>query len=213
MNLFNTHTHRTKDPDWEILSVSPDDSVSVYHSFGVHPWKAHTIPLDEISDKADKKLNDKTLAIGEIGLDRIKGPSLELQISVFIEQIELSEKEKLPVILHCVKAWNEVALIKRKLNPTQIWVFHGFAKANLVEAVLQENIVISIGTDIFTNLKLQKALSLIPNENLLLETDDSNISIQEVYQKVADLKGISLVLLQKNIEQNVKRIFPKWHIG
>jgi TatD DNase family protein len=213
MNLFNCHTHKAKNRNFEIISVGLEENISTFHSLGVHPWKAHLINSAFLENKVLHRLTDKTLAIGEIGLDRIKGPNLDLQIDVFIQQIDISEREKLPVIIHCVKAWNELAMIKRKLEPEQIWIFHGFAKANLMEEVLREKMIISIGGDIFTNLKLQKIIPNIPNDCLLLETDDRAIPIEKVYEKVAQLKGISLVLLTEIIEQNFKRIFPKWHIG
>lgn len=213
MNLFNSHTHKSKNRDWEILSIAPEENISTYHSLGIHPWKAHLTKVEFIQHKLTNRISEHTLAIGEAGLDRIKGPNLELQMSVFIEQIAVSEEHQLPLMIHCVKAWNELSMIKRKFEPQQIWVFHGFAKANLLEEVLREKMVVSIGGDILTNLKLQKIIPQIPNENLLLETDDRSIPIEKVYEKVAQLKGISLVLLREIIEQNVKRIFPKWQIG
>ncbi len=213
MNLFNCHTHFSKNKLLEIQSISPDETASSFHSLGIHPWKAHTLPEEKIEDAILKKLSVSTLAIGEIGLDRLKGPNLERQISVFIQQIEIAEAEKLPVILHCVKTWNEISLVKRKLNPAQAWIYHGFAKANLVDVVLQENVIISLGADVLTNKKLQKVVYRIPNNMLLLETDESKISIDKIYEKVAELKGISLLHLAEIIEKNVKRIFPKWQIG
>ncbi len=213
MNLFNCHTHKSKNRDYEIISVALEENISTFHSIGVHPWKAHLTNIEFVENKLLHRITDKTLAIGEIGLDRIQGPNLELQIDMFIQQVEISENEKLPVIIHCVKAWNELAIIKRKLDPTQTWIFHGFSKANLLEEVLREGMVVSIGTDIFTNLKLQKIVAKIPNDRLLLETDDKLIPIEDIYKKVAELRGISFVLLTEIIEQNFKRIFPKWHIG
>ena len=53
------------------------------------------------------------IALGEIGLDKLKGPSMEVQLAVFKEQIALSEKLELPVIIHCVRAWNELVLVKK----------------------------------------------------------------------------------------------------
>lgn len=213
MNYLNCHTHKSKKRDFEILAVAPEETPTSYHSVGIHPWKAHLLKTENLQDKLLNRITPKTLAIGEIGLDGMKGPKLELQIGVFIDQIEAAESAELPVLIHCVKAWSELSMIKRKLAPKQIWVYHGFAKANLLDEVLREKMVISIGADILTNLKLQKVISKIPNNHLLLETDDKAVSIEEIYQKVAELKGISLVLLGEIIEKNCKRIFPKWQIG
>jgi TatD DNase family protein len=213
MNYFNCHTHKSKKRDWEIIAVAPEETPTSFHSVGIHPWKAHLLKTENLQDKLLNRITPKTLAIGEIGLDAMKGPRLELQIDVFIDQVEASETAKLPVLIHCVKAWSELSMIKRKLEPTQIWVYHGFAKANLLDEVLREKMIVSIGADILTNLKLQKVISKIPNDRLLLETDDKDVTIQEIYEKVAELKGITLVLLGDIIEKNFKRIFPKWQIG
>ncbi|MFA7274698.1 MAG: TatD family hydrolase [Crocinitomicaceae bacterium] len=213
MNFCNCHTHTSTNPDWEILSPDFIDLPTHFHSIGIHPWKVNEINREQLEDVLLAHTTDKTVAIGEIGLDRLKGPDLDLQIAVFEKQIDFSEKVALPVILHCVKAWNELIVVKRKKNPKQTWIYHGFNKANLLEEVLKEHVVISIGTAIFENAKLQNVVAKIPNEMLLLETDDSAISIEKVYEKVAEIKGITLVLLREIIEQNCKRIFPKWHIG
>ncbi len=213
MNLCNCHTHSSKNPTWEIFSTSPVKFVDTVHSVGVHPWNSGEKAVVELIQSMHAFINKNTVAIGEIGLDRLKGPDFDIQLKIFFQQIEISEKVELPVILHCVKSWNEIAAAKRKINPKQTWIFHGFSKANLMREVLKENVVISIGSAILSNLKLQNALNFIPNDSLLLETDESEIPIHEIYQKVAQLKGITLVSLQKIIEQNCKRIFPKWQIG
>jgi TatD DNase family protein len=67
--------------------------------------------------------------------------------------------------------------------------------------------MISIGAGILNNTKLQEALLRIPNDQLFLETDDSEITILEVYKKVSTLKNLSLSELEEIIEKNFKRIF------
>lgn len=213
MNYLNCHTHKTKNPNLEIISIVPGEKVSTFHSIGVHPWKAHFVSDNQIDNLIVNQIKDSTLAIGEIGLDRMKGPGLDRQISVFKRQIEISENVKLPVIIHCVKSWETISMIKRKLQPKQTWIFHGFAKANLLKEVLHEKIIISIGKDVINNLKLQSVISFIPDNMLLLETDDADTPIEKVYEKVAQLKGISTLLLCEIIEKNFKHIFPKWQIG
>jgi TatD DNase family protein len=213
MNFCNCHTHTSKNPDWEIFSACFDDHLTNFHSIGVHPWEIEASESEKIEDELLLHLTNKTVAIGEIGLDRLKGPDLALQQAVFEKQIDFSEKVALPVILHCVKGWNELIAVKRKKNPKQTWIYHGFNKVNLLEEVLKEKVVISIGTAILANEKLQNVVAQIPNDMLLLESDDSDLPIEKVYEKVAEIKGITLVLLREIIEQNCKRIFPKWHIG
>lgn len=213
MNLYNCHTHQCMNPGQEIFCSDLTPILTKPHSIGIHPWKADGLSVKEIDRILVAMLNNHTVALGEIGLDRLHGPDIQLQKSVFAHQIEFSERQNLPVILHCVKAWSDILQIRKQRQPKQIWIYHGFSKANILQEIVEEGIVVSIGADILTHKKLQEVLPLIPNENLLLETDDRSIDIQLIYTKVAELKEISLVLLSEIIEQNCKRIFPKWQIG
>ena len=73
--------------------------------------------------------------------------------------------------------------------------------------------MISIGASILSNSKLQEVILTIPNGQLLLETDDSEINIFEIYQKVSEIKKISLPELQGIILNNFQNTFTKWSIG
>lgn len=204
--LVNIHTHYKRADSIEIVNCSEIFDLPSYYSFGIHPWDSETNGL-KISEIENKALDKFMLAIGEIGLDKVKGPAFEIQQSCFIDQVLIAEKINRPVIIHCVKAWNEIAAIKKQLQPKQTWIFHGFSKAAILESVLQEGLMISIGAEIMNNTKFQEALLRIPNDQLFLETDDSEITILEIYKKVSTLKNLSLSELEEIIENNFKRIF------
>jgi TatD DNase family protein len=75
----------------------------------------------------EEKLKDENcFALGECGLDKITASDFELQKVVFKKQIQLSEKHQKPLIIHCVKAHQELIEIKKELKPKQVWIFHGF---------------------------------------------------------------------------------------
>ncbi len=204
--LVNIHTHYKRNDSIEIVNAIDIIDLSYYYSVGIHPWNAETNSL-KISNLENKAHDKFMLAIGEIGLDKIKGPALEIQKMCFIDQVLIAEKINRPVIIHCVKAWNEIMEIKKDLQPKQIWIFHGFTKVSILESVLEEGLMISIGAGIMNNLKLQEALKNIPNEQLFLETDDSEITILEIYKKVSTIKNLSLSELEEIIENNFNRIF------
>jgi TatD DNase family protein len=204
--LVNIHTHYKRADSIEIVNCSEILDFPSYYSLGIHPWDsgAKGLKISEIERNSEDKF---MIAIGEIGLDKIKGPLLEIQKMCFIDQVLIAEKINRPVIIHCVKAWNEIAAIKKQLQPKQTWIFHGFSKAAILDSVLQEGLMISIGAGILNNATLQEALLRIPNDQLFLETDDSEITILEVYKKVSTLKKLSLSELEQIIENNFKRIF------
>lgn len=204
--LINIHTHRSTGRQIEVVNRTFEDLVPEYFSFGIHPWEM------ELWEAKINEMNlilslDNCLAVGEIGLDKLKGPNLVRQMTIFKQQIQLAEQHKLPVILHCVKAWNELKNLKRELKPKQPWIFHGFSKAALTKEVLNEGIYISLGQAILTSLSLQNALLNIPLDRLFLETDDASCTIEEIYQKVSELKNIPLSELEKQLEENFKLVF------
>lgn len=210
--FINIHTHFYTGRQIEVVSRTFEDVLPEYFSFGIHPWE-----IDEWENKLaifDSFLSlNGCLAVGEIGLDKLKGPEINKQIELFNRQIHFSEEFHLPVILHCVKAWNELKSLKRELNPKQPWIFHGFTKSTLTEEVLKEGIYISIGNAILTSPTLQSALKNIPSDRLFLETDDADCSIEDIYAKVSELKNIPLSQLQSQLEENFKNVFTKWITG
>ena len=211
--LFDCHSHFNSLNHVTILNISGvnDEDIKCF-SLGIHPWESSKIEDNFLSIEHLAK-GEKCIAIGEIGLDKVRGPNILIQKNVFEKQIEISEKLKLPVIIHCVKAWNELKVLKQKLNPIQVWIYHGFNKIGILEEVLESGLMISIGSSILSNIKLQMQLELIPNDKLLLETDDSQIDIFDIYKKVSEIKKISLSELEQIIEENFKRIFRKWQSG
>lgn len=211
MIFFNAHTHFSVHPSSEILQVGLDQATSNFHSVGIHPWESASYSDLSVEKIIEKCANPNCIAIGEIGLDGLKGPEMSLQRDVFIDQVLIAEKLELPVIIHCVKAWNEIREIKKKLKPKQIWMSHGFAQSNIVQEVVRENFMISLGAHILKHPKKEVIVEAIPLNQLLLETDDIEIDIREIYQCVADLKKIPLHELAQIIEFNLKNTFPKWH--
>ena len=211
--LIDIHSHKRNVNYLTIVNKSDSNvTESDCFSFGIHPWNTSEIEDNFLNFEKEISLI-KCLAIGEIGLDKLNGPKIDVQKKVFLKQIEISEKYELPIILHCVKSWNEISEIRKLLNPIQSWIYHGFNKAGIINEVLKSDIYVSIGSSIFTNIKLQEIVNLIPNERLFLETDDSNLDIFDIYKKVSEIKKISLSELEQIIEENFKRIFRKWQSG
>ena len=206
--LINIHTHRSTGRQIEVVNRTFEDLVPEYFSFGIHPWEIE-LWEEKINEMSQVLSEENCLAVGEIGLDKLKGPNLVRQMTIFKQQIQLAEQHKLPVILHCVKAWNELKNLKRELKPKQPWIFHGFSKAALTKEVLNEGIYISLGQAILTSLSLQNALINIPLDRLFLETDDASCTIEEIYHKISELKNIPLSELEKQLEENFKLVFTK----
>lgn len=125
--ITDIHTHRLTDPEHQILSVEPGEEIPAnarYISVGRHPWHADRETSDE--EWARILADPRVVAIGETGLDKLRGPDLETQERELRKHVALSESEGLPLILHCVKAFDRLIALKRELKPHQPWVIHGF---------------------------------------------------------------------------------------
>jgi TatD DNase family protein len=207
--FVNIHTHFEQSDGIFILNGKPKNDLCALYSFGIHPYDSLIIDFNE--DIFNKEITQKNcLAIGECGLDKNTSVPIETQISLFKQQITFSEKHRLPLIIHCVRAWNEILAIKKELKPNQPWIYHGFRKSNLVENVLDSGCYLSIGTAIIYDQKLQQSIEKIPLEKLFLETDDdTSHSIQEVYKAVARLKNVPIEELQKQLLKNFELVFRK----
>lgn len=209
----NTHTHFSFSKENEIRNVEPGERADYFHSVGIHPWKADSVLVSDVIDVLVKSINEQTLAIGECGLDGMKGPAIPVQSPIFEQHILLSEEIKLPLIIHCVKAWNELHALRKKYNPVQPWIFHGFLKYGILHQVVRSGMMISLGTGIIHHPKREEIVQHIPDHQLLLETDDVQIEIKQVYEGVAALKKISLHDLKNQVNTNFKNTFTKWQIG
>lgn len=178
-------------------------------SIGIHPWFINKENIDKELLIIEKKLQHKNCyAVGECGLDKITETDFELQKTVFIKQVLLSEKYKKPLIIHCVKSYQEIMQLKNTLKPIQIWILHGFHKnLQVAQSLLKNDVILSFGAAIINNKKLQEVITGIPINNILLETDNAKIEIKEIYQKVANLKNIEVLELQQKIKENFTKIF------
>ena len=209
-DFFNIHTHVSVHPESEILSLAPEelstDNRSLYASVGIHPWTLTKENADIQWNALHESIKDKRIvAIGECGLDKLKGPSMELQTAVFKQEAALAEDSSLPLIIQCVKAFNELIQLKKEISHRQSWIIHGFrGKLPLALDCIRHGFYLSIGSHFQEN-----TLKTIPLDRLFIETDESEESIGSIYQRVAETKGISQQELLEAINKNVREVFFK----
>ena len=214
MDFIDIHTHK-KQLSENVFSVANKYPVSLDFtspfSIGIHPWFINKNKIEaELLILAKKLQHKNCVALGECGLDKVIKTDFELQKTVFKKQIQLSEKYQKPLIIHCVKAYQDIVELKKELKPTQVWLVHGFNKNwQVAQSLLKNGILLSFGTAMINHKKLQEVVAKVPLEKLFLETDDKDDAIVEVYVKVAKLKGVPLEILQQKIQENFKQLFLK----
>ena len=167
---------------------------------GIHPWMAEKEVLDTT-------FFDGAIAIGEIGLDFVCDVDRTVQEQIFRAQLMEAEARKLPVVLHCVRAFEPMMKILAE-HTLQGVIFHGFiGSSQQAERAIKRGYFLSFGPASFRSPKTVEALQNTPLNHIFAETDDSKEMIENVYQKIALTKGISVDNLQDIIEENYKNIF------
>lgn len=148
----------------------------VYYALGLHPYftEQHSDSDLALLDQELKIRDDKCVAIGECGLDFVKGNDRERQMLLLDAQLDLAIQYDLPVILHCRGAHQQmIKLLKQKKVP-RAGVIHGFS-GSYEQAMdyIRLGYYIGVGSTI-TYLRARKTrntISKLPLANLVLETD------------------------------------------
>ncbi|WP_455668932.1 TatD family hydrolase [Phocaeicola sp.] len=195
--------------DYTIRNVigraNPAPTVEGYYSVGIHPWRASEAGLEEWESLEEAVKHPAVLAIGEAGLDKLTSTDFSLQREVFIKQIFLSESVEKPLVIHCVKAFNELIELKKKYRPRMPWVVHGFRNnLNIARRLMNEDIYLSLGEKYQADV-----LQSIPLERLLTETDESVLGIHTLIERMAEARGLEANDLCNRIDQNARKIFFK----
>lgn len=220
MDLYDIHVHDplTSESDDDVpkqnitrvLNVFPlefeytkDNNTCQYYSCGIHPWYSDNIE-PQLKFLTEIAIDDRVVAIGETGFDKLRGSDMKTQETVFEQQIRLSEDLKKPLIIHCVKAWDELLLMKKRHKPTQSWIIHGYrGKVEQTDQLLSHGFLFSIGEKYDAS-----SLRRIPLDRIFCETDDSNLSIEAVYDNIALSLDLDVDFFAKHIKSNVRRVFP-----
>ena len=78
----------------------------------------HVSKIEEIGK------DSKIVAIGETGIDLLKGGALHKQIDIFMQHVNISERLAKPLIIHCVKAHDIISEIRKRISPKMDWIIH-----------------------------------------------------------------------------------------
>ena len=186
--LVDIHTHN---PRLGVLSPT---------MAGIHPWDAEReLPMPEFS-ACD--------IVGETGLDYSTNVSKEAQYELFLKHLAAAEKFEKPVVLHVVKSFEDVMLALRRYTLQGV-VFHGFiGSSEQAKRAISQGYYLSFGNRSLRSPRTCDVIATIPIENLFCETDDNTeFSIEKIYEEVAALRGIIHEELASEIEKNYRRLF------
>ena len=153
-----------------VVNIEPGEEMLVggIYSVGIHPWST----VEPITLTLLKKLvaavgDERVVAVGECGFDRLRGGSIEIQRSLFDFHARLAERYNKPLIIHAVRANDELIAAIRRHRPSVEWIIHGFrGKPQLAQQLLSEGFSLSIGKKYNRDV-----LEVIPANRLYRETD------------------------------------------
>ncbi len=210
----HSHTGYTNEDIIVVQNIFPGQRNNAgntdYFTTGVHPWFIKEENIEhEMNIIAELAIDDTCIAIGETGLDKVAETPFEFQRTIFEQHLDLAKKLKKPVILHCVRSYNEMQKYRSRSNQEIPWIFHWFnASAEVAFDLIRKNCYLSFGHMLYAdNSKAFKAFPDIPLEHIFFETDDAGYSILDIYSRAAELKQVNLGFLQQKIAANFKRCF------
>ncbi len=204
--LIDTHTHNLQAGPDAIIAIGPDDQLLAdrHYSIGLHPWKADE--ASSIQAIMPTATDPRVVAIGETGLDRLRGASLPVQQRLLLEHIELSEQLEKPLILHSVRTAEEILHLHRQLQPCMPWIIHGFrGKPETARRLLRSGIYLSLGAR-FNH----ETAAIIPTDRLLIETDDDPaVKIEDVAAAVAAARSTSPEVIILQASANLRNLLRR----
>ena len=197
------------------------DSKKIYTSIGIHPLYIN----DDNPEDLFNLVNDKVVAIGEIGLDNSDNNYIN-QKYYFIKQILIANELKLPVIIHSKNSNKEIVnIFENIIKPKYGCVFHCFQPdIEIMKYLVDNGYYISFAGPI-TYKTAKKSLEIvkqIPNESFLIETDspymtpepyreetNNSNNLKYIISKIAEIKSISTDEVISITNQNTKKLFKK----
>lgn len=197
---------------------------NVFLMCGLHPTYTKENYLEELAF-VEKQLEErKFVAIGEIGIDLFWDKTfLKAQQESFRHQIGLAKKYKLPIVIHCRDAFDEVfEILEEQKSDDLFGIFHCFTgDFQQAQRAISLNMKLGIGGVVtFKNGKIDQYLNQIDLKHIVLETDSPYLApvpfrgkrnessyLVNVAQKLAELYGKSVEEIAKITTKNSKDVF------
>jgi len=200
-----------------------------YYALGLHPHflndfeEEHLYILKQRLSLATKSTENRCVALGEIGLDKLITTDAALQEKVFLAQLQMAEYFQLPVILHVVKTQSRTLALLKQVKFSYGGVYHAFSGSEeIANEFIKLGFKLGIGGVITypTAKKTQATLSKLPLSSLVLETDapdmpiyqqteenNSPLNIKMIFTALCQLRKEPQHVVEDQIYENTKSIF------
>ncbi len=207
-----------------MLQLETDFPEHVFLMTGLHPTSVKDNYQEELTHVEDLLSQRSFFAIGEIGIDLYWDKStLDIQKKAFKHQIQLAKKHKLPIVIHCRDAFDEIfAVLEEEKSDDLFGIFHCFTGTlEQAKKAISFNMKLGIGGVVtFKNGKIDQFLNQISLKHIVLETDSPYLApkpfrgkrnesahIIKVLEKLSELYSMSEAEIAEITTTNSKAIF------
>ena len=207
---------------YNLEKAYPDN---IFLMMGLHPTSVQPDSYKKELEHVENQFkNRKFYAVGEIGVDLYWDKNtLGIQQEAFHQQIELAKQHKLPIVIHCREAFDEVFEVLEQHKGDDLYgIFHCFT--GTYEQALQAisyNMLLGIGGVVtFKNGKIDQYLDQIDLKHVVLETDSPYLApkpyrgkrnesayVKLVAEKMAEIHQVSIEHIAEITTENSKRVF------
>lgn len=210
---------------WSTISYLSQMHNNLYYSLGCHPHFMDSYQEGDLQylESLLQNKNKQCVALGEIGLDKYAKVDMQLQESLFIAQLKIAQKLKLPIILHVVKKQGRVLQLLEEHRFTQGGIYHAFSGSEEVAlAFVKLGFKIGVGGVITypNSTTTKQTISRLPIESLVLETDAPDMSLYQqkqafntplnlltIFESLAALRCEAKNCLAAQLYKNTETIF------
>lgn len=201
--IRDIHTHHYPNTSGEaIVQLMPDafyPQQGHFYSVGLHPWEIKDDWRTQMAGLLVKALHPQVAMIGETGIDKKNGAApLEVQMEVFREHVRLSELLRKPLIIHCVKGFDEVLAIRKEMKAALPWLIHGFRGGiEQWQQLSRAGLLVSIGEHYDEELVKE-----LPLSQLFIESDERG-DLVAIYNLVSETKHVEASELAQHVAANI----------
>ncbi len=212
---IHTHPYHNEKGTVTVQNIYPGDGFGAFsgrnfYSVGLHPWylgteKENNAALQMVEEALEF---DHVIFVGEAGLDKKIDADFAEQKRVFEAHAYMAEEYEYPLIIHCVKAFNEVILLRKKMQPAMPWIMHGYnGSLELTKQMLDMGFLFSFGNCLFREKsKAVESFNFLPLDKIFFETDELDGEVEQIYRQGAKLKAIKMEQLKSAVWNNFNRI-------
>lgn len=207
-----------------MLDLETEYAEYIFLMMGLHPTSVKENYKEELAHVKEWIDQRNFYAIGEIGIDLYWDKSfLKEQQEAFRTQIQWAKEKKLPIVIHCREAFDEIfEILESEKDPDLFGIFHCFTGTlEQAKKAISYNMKLGIGgVATFKNGKINRFLNEIDIKHIVLETDAPYLAptpyrgkrnessyIAEVIHTLVDIYNLNFEEISKITTQNSKDIF------